>query len=59
VLPAPSLYLRLAEQLRRKIFHLVRIFKKLERTLSVKAARIEWNCKQNVQFVHNLVKTIL
>jgi len=23
------------------------------------ADRIEWNCKQNVQFIHNFVNTIL
>jgi len=51
---------RLGKQLSRKIFCLVGIFKELEQALLVcHADRIEWNRKQNVQFVHNLVNTIL
>jgi len=59
---------RLGKQLCRKIFCLFGTFKEHEQTLLVKfgrpevgemADRIEWNRKQNVQFVHNLVNTIL
>jgi len=52
---------RLAKQLSREIFRLVRIFKELQQELLVchGGIRIDWNGKQNVQFVHNLVNTIL
>jgi len=53
---------RLAKQVSKK-FRLVRSFKELEQALLVcwcaVADRVEWNGKQNVQFVHNLVNTIL